>query len=823
MAAALFGMLLAAPIVVLGLPFWAVAVLTHTIARLLEPQFVPWQELITFDQAIGWKSKANLDAYGIADDVFHLTTDSQGWRGQTSLAESDVVVFGDSYAFGYGVDDKALFSEINPHVRIKAIGAPGYNMVQELLLMRQLSSQLRDKLVVWFFYLGNDLYENLMPDMKGYRTPFVRQVNGAGDWEIVTSHINPTKWSYTSKPRSYLHILAQLCTPAFLSQRAFAACEFLIKEGNMVCRQAGAQLVVVSIPDPSQLSESGLELLASRSRDIKRFDPDFPDRQIGAICRKWGVPFVAAKEHVDIGDYKEDDVHWNKQGHQRVSKLLSSLYHDHWSEQKDVDVLKAVGTRTRLAPAIGPLRVHPANPRYFTDGSGRAIYLTGSHVHDNLVDRSTRPTFDYIAYLDFLQRHNHNFIRMWAWEHARVPQPNNTWLDFSPLPYQRTGPGDALDGKPKFDLTKFNQAYFDRLRARVIAARDRGIYVSVMLFEGWSVDGFDKNNSVFKAWDGHPFNINNNINGVDGDLDGDRRGGEVHTLRIPSITRLQAAYVRKVLDTLNDLDNVFYEIANECPRESTEWQYYMINFIHDYERNKLQQHPVVMTFLWDRAGNPTNGNNPELFASPAEAISPGRGPNNEYIDNPPAADGSKVVLSDTDHLWGYGGNSGWVWKSFLRGYNPIYMEADDPREHPEAEEVRRAMGYTRIYADKVDLAAMPPRCDLASTEYCLANPGIEYLIYLPSDPHWIECRVRAMRFFWRLEPLFRKFRELFRLTVIVDLSAASGRLAVEWLNPNTGNILSERTTTGGAKQRFRAPFRGDAVLYLAASKTALWR
>ena len=28
----------------------------------------------------------------------------------------------------------------------------------------------------------------------------------------------------------------------------------------------------------------------------------------------------------------------------------------------------------------GPLRVHPTNPRYFTDDSGHVIYLTGSHM-----------------------------------------------------------------------------------------------------------------------------------------------------------------------------------------------------------------------------------------------------------------------------------------------------------------------------------------------------------------------------------------------------------------------------------------------------------
>lgn len=34
----------------------------------------------------------------------------------------------------------------------------------------------------------------------------------------------------------------------------------------------------------------------------------------------------------------------------------------------------------------GRLRVHPDNGRYFTDDSGRAIYLTGSHTWANLQD-----------------------------------------------------------------------------------------------------------------------------------------------------------------------------------------------------------------------------------------------------------------------------------------------------------------------------------------------------------------------------------------------------------------------------------------------------
>lgn len=46
------------------------------------------------------------------------------------------------------------------------------------------------------------------------------------------------------------------------------------------------------------------------------------------------------------------------------------------------------------------------------------------------------------------------------------------------------GPGTAIDGRPKFDLQTFDQAYFDRLRQRVITAGESGMWVSVMLFQG---------------------------------------------------------------------------------------------------------------------------------------------------------------------------------------------------------------------------------------------------------------------------------------------------------------------------------------------------
>ena len=44
------------------------------------------------------------------------------------------------------------------------------------------------------------------------------------------------------------------------------------------------------------------------------------------------------------------------------------------------------------------LTVHPTNPRYFTDGNGKAIYLTGSHTWNNLQHNEVYPSVDYDKY-----------------------------------------------------------------------------------------------------------------------------------------------------------------------------------------------------------------------------------------------------------------------------------------------------------------------------------------------------------------------------------------------------------------------------------------
>lgn len=155
-------------------------------------------------------------------------------------------------------------------------------------------------------------------------------------------------------------------------------------------------------------------------------------------------------------------------------------------------------------------------------------------------------------------------------------------------------------------------------------------------------------------------------------------------------------------------------------------------------------------------------------------------------------DGTKIIITDTDHLGGIWGNQQWVWKSFLRGLHPIFMDPYDCKVlkrsyNPEwVEPVRKSMGYTLDFARRMNLIEMVPENDLASSGYCLAAKGSEYLVYLPEGD-----------------------------TVSVDLSDANGSVSVEWFNPNTNKTIVAEDIEGSIMQVMKSPFGSDdAVLYL---------
>jgi hypothetical protein len=427
--------------------------------------------------------------------------------------------------------------------------------------------------------------------------------------------------------------------------------------------------------------------------------------------------------------------------------------------------------RTRL-DAAGPLVVSKANPRYFAvaaDGGveRKVVYLTGSHIWNNFHDGlgpgapcADRPEpNDYRAYIAFLKEHGHNFIRLWRWEHFRSHSTGQAFhLCMAPQPWPRTGPGAATDGKPRFDLSRFDEAYFDRLRERVVAAGKEGIYIAVMLFDGWGLHLSPPPNNV----EGHPFHSANNVNRV-----GITSIVDYQVLPLdPRVQALQEAYLRKVIDTVHDLPNVLYEVANESSGEdaesvrffdgtsiptpigdSTQWQCWVIELVRQYERQAgYDRHPIGMTMQFPVADQ--SRVNERLFNGPADWVSPGFEDqifDDRWYADPPVNDGSKVVITDTDHYAPGGGDALWAWKSFLRGHNPILMDYGiidvvnplNPSlgvpSYESLEAARYAMGDTLRLAERIGLLEMQPLGDLSSTGYVLANVGMEYVVLQPNE------------------------------------------------------------------------------------------
>ncbi|HSV74244.1 MAG TPA: DUF6298 domain-containing protein [Chthonomonadales bacterium] len=452
-----------------------------------------------------------------------------------------------------------------------------------------------------------------------------------------------------------------------------------------------------------------------------------------------------------------------------------------------------------MAPPPGPLRTHPANPRYFAEPSGRPVYLAGSHtwavMQDMWLEGAPRRNTDYAGFLQMLEDHGHNFLRFWQWMHPKRAAWNQTPTLFCPQPFERTGPGEARDGLPRFDLSRPNPAYYARLRERVEQAGERGIYVSVMLFEAWTVKWPTPETD---PWPLHPMHPDNNVNGIEDDPRVPEHGWawNLFSLACPQLLRWQEAYVRQVVEALNDLDHVLYEVCNEVPHrgEALAWQDHMAAFVHDLERGLTKQHPVGITA---EGGDQDNS---ELFATCADWLSPSNGRLFEYRYNPPAADGRKVILTDTDHLWGHGCEVAWIWKSFTRGMNVLFMDpweripgeldwwrdgdvSRNQRHYWAWDDVRRNLGYTRRVAERMDLARCTPRGELCTSTYCLADPGREYACYFPTGgPEGL------------------------------DLWNAAGEFCVEWLDPATGRTTRGGAILGGTRHALQAPFAGPAVL-----------
>jgi len=242
-----------------------------------------------------------------------------------------------------------------------------------------------------------------------------------------------------------------------------------------------------------------------------------------------------------------------------------------------------------------PVRLRPENPRYFYYNGKPIVLITATEHYGAVLNRN----FDFISYLDEMADKKVNLSRCFLLFRELEGPPKNPHSPCKPLPgeyiapFLRTGPGYATDGYPKFDLQRWNPEFFQRLHAFLDEASRHGIIVELTLFS---------NNYGDLVWNLNPFNAKNNVNGV-----GDTIWQEYTTMLHVGMWNLQQRYVRKVVQEVNQYDNIYFEICNEpfgdiggraINREVDKWQAAIRNLIREEDTKLPKQHLIFQTPIY---------------------------------------------------------------------------------------------------------------------------------------------------------------------------------------------------------------------------------
>jgi hypothetical protein len=233
-----------------------------------------------------------------------------------------------------------------------------------------------------------------------------------------------------------------------------------------------------------------------------------------------------------------------------------------------------------------PLSLHPDNPHYFLF-RGEAVVLIGSTEHYGAV---LNLDFDYIKYLDELGLDGLNVTRTFTGfylepkgafriaENTMAPGEGKLIC-----PWARSSEPGYAGGGNKFDLNRWDDAYFARLKDFVSEAGKRNIIVELDLFS-----------NIYDTiqWKLSPLHVSNNINEIENIPD----HKEILSLRHPGILEIQEKMVRKIIAELKGFDNLYYEVCNEPyfgDLEALEsWEQHMTSVIADAEKDFSLKHLI---------------------------------------------------------------------------------------------------------------------------------------------------------------------------------------------------------------------------------------
>jgi hypothetical protein len=470
------------------------------------------------------------------------------------------------------------------------------------------------------------------------------------------------------------------------------------------------------------------------------------------------------------------------------------------------------------AGAVGrePLTVHPDNPHYFLFRGQPTVLITSGEHYGAVLNLD----FNYVKYLDTLKRDKLNLTRTWTGGPYLEPQGafNIAQNTLAPAPrrllspYARSDQAGFAGGGNKFDLSRWDDAYFKRLHDFVRQASKRGVVVEMNLFCPMYEE---------PQWKLSPWCTNNNVNGV-----GSVARTNLYTLeRHGGLLPLQDRLVRKFVEELKDFDNIYYEICNEAyfGGVTLEWQRHIADVIVDAQKDHA--HPKLIS------QNIANGASRVVHPHPAVSIF------NFHYASPPTAVEMNYHLNKVigDNETGFRGTNdapyrmeGW---DFILAGGGLYNNLDYsftvghedgtfvyPAKQPGGGNpaFRKQMRVLRDFINDFDFIRMKPDNSILKDG---APPGLTARTLVQTDRAYaIYLRPAPVKSGDPKPPLPSSTKDGLA-TVRVELPAGSYR--IEWVDPLTGDVTkAERIKhPGGVAQLLGPAFKEDVALRIKGTSS----
>lgn len=479
---------------------------------------------------------------------------------------------------------------------------------------------------------------------------------------------------------------------------------------------------------------------------------------------------------------------------------------DFW--QRFFRLYSAVGSLWLLMCGLAggePLSLHPENPRYFL-WRGKPTILIGSGEHYGAL---LNTAFDFERYFAALAKDGLNHTRTFSGTYREVPGSfgitDNT-LAPAPgqylAPWARSDEPGYYDGGNKFDLTRFDPRYFERLRRFLDSANRHGVVVEFNLF----CPLYDE-----ELWRASPMNVRNNINRI-----GNCPANEVLTLKHADLVEVQLAFVRRVVEVINDFDNFYFEVCNEpyVKNVPLDWQYKIIETIVETEKKLPKKHLISMNIA--NGSKRVDDPHPAVsilnfhYCYPPDAVALNYDLNRVIGENETGFRGKDDILYRTE-AWEFILAGGGLFSHLDYSFTCQYPEGtfrDYQSPGGGSPELRKQLGILKRFIESFDFVHMKPCQDAILSRpdgfnlRLLGQPGAVYAGYLairlPNRPKNVNEYLRR------------------NAQVSFDLRLPPGLYQIEWISPVTGQPLGQgEVRVAGEKAKLTTPsFDNDVAFRL---------